>query len=417
MRLKEAYEKFPYVEKEHGSLSNYFRFLATLCETWSASSIRTNYYRQKRLFVTTAQKLDKHGNITSQTQKLQAESLEPPKDHEIVRTSTNLTTGQQWVMTKKIDGEQEPIDLDTIKDAIKTLNIVPINVEPCTYKSNKILRVIYTDVHVAMETNKDGYGLYGGVWNKETLNLRKEAIIKEVLHRTTNAQYSEIHLVDLGDYMDGWDGMTVRRGHDLPQNMSNKEAFKAGLEFKVQLYNSIAQLTKLKVATHNITNSNHSNDFDYIVNYSAKEILSSQFTNCEYFIYQRFINHYVIGNHCFILSHGKDSHNLKFGFKPFIDSKGKEKITEYIKHHNLEKYFCTFEKGDSHQQLFDNCTMDRCDYHNYTALSPASEWVQTNFVKGRSGFTIMEVDIEKNEKTITPIYFDWERGQTSEFGY
>jgi len=417
MRIKEVFEQYPFSVEKYGNVPKYVEAIQHLLPTYAPESIRVCFQNFKKKFVTTTQKLDKHGNITSQTQKLQAETIDPPKGHEVVRTSTNLTTGQQWIITKKLEGEAEPIDLDIIKEAIKTLNIAPINVEPCTCNSNKILRIIYTDVHVAMETNKDGYGLYGGVWNKETLNLRKEAMIKEVLIRTMQTDYKEIHLIDLGDFMDGWDGMTVRRGHDLPQNMSNKEAFKAGLEFKVQLFNSIAQRTGIKVVSHNITNSNHSNDFDYIVNYSAKEILSSQFTKCEYIIYQRFINHYIIGNHCFILSHGKDSHNLKFGFKPFIDTKGKEKITEYIKHHNLEKYFCTFEKGDSHQQLFDNCTMDRCDYHNYTALSPASEWVQTNFVKGRSGFSIMEVDIDKNEKTITPIYFDWERGQTSEFGY
>jgi len=416
MRLKEAYEKFPYVEKEHGNLSNYFRFLATICETWSEKSIRTNYYRQKRLFVTTAQKLDKHGNITSQTQKLQAESLEPPKDHEIVRTSTNLTTGQQWIITKKTD-EQPPIEIDDIVDVIKTLNIAPINVEPSTYKSNKILRVIYTDTHVAMETNKDGYGLYGGVWNKETLIKRQKEICKKVFHYTLENDYDEIHLVDLGDFMDGWDGLTVRRAHPLPQNMDNKEAFRTGLEFKVSLFNSIASMTGKKVVSHNITNSNHSNDFDYIVNFSAKQILERQHHKCEYYIYQRFINHYIIGNHCFILCHGKDSHNLKFGFKHILDPKGKQKIEEYIKHHNLQDYYCTFEKGDTHLQLMDLCSMDKCDYNNYMALSPASEWVQTNFSKGRSGFSIMEVDLKENIKTITPFYFDWDRGEQSKFGY
>lgn len=416
MRIKEVFEQYPYSKEKYGSIYNYAKEMMQHLPNYKAESIRVDYGKFKKKFVTTTQKLDKNGNVTSQTQKLQSETINPPSDHEIVRTSTNLTTGQQWIITKKTD-ELKQLEIEDIADVLKSLNIEPIKINENTSTSNKILRVIYTDTHVAMETNKDGYGLYGGIWNKETLFIRQSEILKAVSKYTTENKYDEIHLIDLGDFMDGWDGLTVRRAHPLPQNMDNKEAFRVGLEFKVKLYNSIATMTGLKVVSHNITNSNHSNDFDYIVNYSAKEILSKQFENCEYYIYQRFINHYIIGNHCFILCHGKDSHNLKFGFKHILDSKGKDKIVEYIKHHNLQDYYCTFEKGDTHLQLFDHCSMDKCDYNNYMALSPASEWVQTNFSKGRSGFSIMEVDLKENEKTITPFYFDWDRGESSKFGY
>jgi hypothetical protein len=418
MLIRDYIVKYPKLESE--SLMEYGRRVAELAfrdgDTITPESVKSVLLRNKKRFETTKRTLDKTGAVASEVQKLVSDIVPFPDNFAIKRISTNLNTQQQWVIAEPEKNRE--LSIEEIKDCLKELDFSKINKvysKQPTVKSDNLLRVIITDVHVGMETNEDGNGLYGEVWNEKVLSSRVDVILKKVSQFTKCKQYKEIHLINLGDFMDGWDGQTVRKGHNLPQNMDNKKAFKVGVSFFVELFNAL-QVFKTKVVIHSITNSNHSNDFDYIINYSAKEILKAKYGKIEYHIYQRFIGHYIIGKHCFILSHGKDAKNLKFGFKPILDAKQKDKIKEYIKHHNLEKYYCTFEKGDTHLQLIDNMTIDNCDYHNYLALSPASEWVQTNFSKGRSGFNIMEVNLNENEKGLTTFYFEWLKPKDYDYG-
>jgi len=122
---------------------------------------------------------------------------------------------------------------------------------------------------------------------------------------------------------------------------------------------------------------------------------------------RKFIDHYSIGDHTFILTHGKDSKNLRFGFKPHLDKAQENKIDNYIKEHFLLRKGVTieFSKGDSHQYLFDNSTSESFNYYNYPAFSPSSNWVQTNFQKGISGF--IHFNYYNNRKGINEYLFDW----------
>jgi hypothetical protein len=418
MTIGDYIEKFPKLDTE--SIMAYCRRISELGfidgVIISPSSARQVFYRKRIRWQSTQRKIGKNGEIISIVQKNISDVIPFPENFEIKRISTNLNTHQQWVIAEP-DKNRE-ISIDEIKECLSELDYDQINKvysKPITVKSDNVLRVIITDVHVGMETNEDGNGLYGEVWNEKVLSSRIDVILKKVSLFVKCKKYKEIHLINLGDFMDGWDAQTVRKGHNLPQNMDNKKAFKVGVNFFVELFTKLSTFN-LKIVVHSITNSNHSNDFDYIVNYSAKEILKAKYDEIEYHIYQRFIGHYIAGKHCFIISHGKDAKNLKFGFKPILDAKQKDKIKEYIKHHNLDKYFCTFEKGDTHLQLIDNMTIDNCDYHNYLALSPASEWVQTNFSKGKSGFNIMDVNLNENEKGLTTFYFEWQKPKEYDYG-
>ena len=119
-----------------------------------------------------------------------------------------------------------------------------------------------------------------------------------------------------------------------------------------------------------------------------EQIIEQKYDNVEVNNHRQFINHYFVGDICFLISHGKDDKTLKFGFKPFLDSKGLEKIDQYCKQNKIYKTaeLIIFKKGDSHQCLFDMATSDDFYYFNYPALSPSSQWVQNNFKKGRRGF-------------------------------
>jgi hypothetical protein len=410
MTIREAIKQAPQLEGE--SQRAYAKRLAALTG-YTFNAVRSRMQEISRM--QTVKQTVKDGVIISEVQKLVKPEIEVPDNFEIKRISTNTNTQQQWVIAEPTKARQ--ITVDEIKECLKEFDfskVKKVYSKPKVVKSDVILRVIITDVHVGMETNSDGYGLYGEVWNELKLNERLQRIVEVISQFALRNLYKEIHIINLGDFMDGWDGQTVRKGHNLPQNMDNKKAFKVGVNFLVDLYRELMQY-RIPIQVHSVTNSNHSNDFDFIVNYAAKEILKAQYSKVGFHIYQRFISHYIAGNHCFILSHGKDAKNLKFGFKPILDANQKQKINEYISHHNLQKYFITFEKGDTHVQLIDSMSFENCDYNNYLALSPASEWVQTNFSKGRSGFNIMEVNLKDNIKTLTPIYFKWTK-HANEYG-
>ena len=229
-----------------------------------------------------------------------------------------------------------------------------------------------------------------------------------MINHVLENQKSNVLIIDeLGDFLDGYDGETVRKGHKLPQNMDNEKAFDVGLYFKVKLVDTLVKHYE-KVICNNICNDNHAGSFGYLVNSALEQITRAKYTHVEVNNYRKFINHYFYGNNCFIISHGKDGKNLKFGFKPVLDATQIEKIKNYIDQHYLlrEGVKIEFSKGDSHQKIFDETTSESFDYYNYLAFSPASDWVQTNFKKGIRGFEFFNFK-ENGQKIHNPHLFDW----------
>jgi len=278
---------------------------------------------------------------------------------------------------------------------------------------NRVLRAIYTDVHIGMSPNPDGHSLFGGVWNKEEILSRMEEMAEKIVNKAMSEDVRILFVDELGDFMDGWKGKTVRQEHDIPQNMTTEEAFDLGVEFKVRLADILVDSGQFEsIVFNNICNDNHAGTFGYVVNSTVKSILDLKYPKLVAVRNMRkFINHYVVGEHAFILSHGKDDKHLKFGFKPIMDSNQAAKIDQYIKENDLyreAKHF-EFSKGDSHQMLFDYSTSDDFNYMNYPAFSPSSDWVQTNYKKGRSGFVIQVFSPDDEDIDVFPTTFKWKK--------
>ena len=217
-----------------------------------------------------------------------------------------------------------------------------------------------------------------------------------------NQKSNILHIHDLGDYVDGYNGETTRGGNKLPQNMDNQAMFDIGLKFKLTLIESLAPYFD-KIVSVNITNCNHSGSFGYMINSAYKTCAEQLYPNCEVVIQRKFVDHYIVGEKCFILSHGKDVSNMKFGYKPKIDANQILKIKDYIDEYNLHFYQCEFSKGDSHQLLLDFSSSKSFEYQNFGAFSPPSDWVKTNFGNTKSTFT--HFNYMKNQKTINNFIF------------
>jgi len=296
-------------------------------------------------------------------------------------------------------------------EAIIKKHITPYHFKPKKKDTGVFLfdRAVYTDVHTGMNTNENGYSLYGGKWDEDEINNRKQILIKHILE---NQKGDTLFIDDLGDFADGYDGETVRKGHSLPQNMDNEKQFDVGLNFKIGLIEAIAPHYS-KIICNNICDDNHAGSFGYIINSAFKRFIEYRYTHIIVNNIRKFIDHYFYGKNCFIITHGKDGKNLKFGFKPVLDTKQIEKIDNYIKEHKLYDYIIEFSKGDSHQKIFDESTSDTFDYYNYPAFSPSSNWVQTNFKIGFSGFEFFNFK-EDGSKIHCPYKFTWNTNRTGE---
>ena len=289
------------------------------------------------------------------------------------------------VFKETIDVEVEKFDFEAIINKYIE-DVKPVKTSKANTKFAKDFDTLtYTDVHVGMDTNSDKNAMYAVEWNRASILASANEMVSETLAE----QESDTLIVDeLGDFLDGYNAQTTRGGHALPQNMTNEEAFDCALEFKMLVLDGLINNYN-EIKFHNICNDNHAGSFGYFVNSAFKQIAERKYGNkVEVVNMRQFMNHYYIQGTCYILTHGKDDKSLKFGFKPFLDSKGIEKIDQYCKQNDIYKNSTNvvFKKGDSHQMLLDLCTSDDFYYFNYPALSPSSQWVQTNFKKGRRGF-------------------------------
>lgn len=315
------------------------------------------------------------------------------------------TVSTYWYKSKRFSIKSNPtatIDYDKIfSNILSSKAPTKKNIEkPITQTAD---RLIFTDVHVGMDASRKGLAMYAEEWGKDMLMERIDIMAQEMIN---NKKSDILYIDELGDFMDGYNGQTTRGGHSLPQNMSNEEAFDTGLKAKLKLVELLQEHYNY-IVFNNINVDNHSASFSYTVNSAFKMICDIKYNNVIVHNHRKFLNYYFVGDHCFIITHGKDDKHMKYGFKPVLDMKTVYKLNQFIKHEEINRKakYIEISKGDSHQCLFDMCTSDDFHYFNYPAFSPSSEWVQTNFTKGRSGFVMQTIDLNSPNKSIYPYFF------------
>lgn len=284
-------------------------------------------------------------------------------------------------------------------------NIEPIKIDNrlTTNKTTALFdRLVLTDIHIGMDASDKGRSLYDLSWTRDDIF----ATLTQIINFTIENQRSEtLYIVDLGDFLDGFNAQTTRGGHSLQQNLTNQEAFDLGIKFKTVLIESLLPYYS-KIVFHNINNDNHAGDFAYCLNSALKMYCEKAYLGKVEVVNQlKFIDYNIVGKYCFVTTHGKDSTHLKHGFKPKLDAVQINKIIGFLNSKNLlnQGYEIIFEKGDSHQCIFDSSSSDLFKYYNYPALSPSSNWVQTNFQKGKRGFVLF--NYYENRKSVNEYFF------------
>jgi len=303
-----------------------------------------------------------------------------------------------------VGNNKEELDFEEILNNIfeKYFEGTPTPVRITPIKSKSFDRLVISDAHIGLDPNKSGNSMYPMKWGKKEIDQTKEDIISQVL---LNKRSDILYIDNLGDYLDGYESHTTRGGHHLEQNLSTSEQFTIGVEFMLFLFEIFCNEYKY-VYLSNITNDNHAGNFGLICGIAIKKIAELKFNNVEVYNQEKFIEPYKRGSHLFLLCHGKDKSLMRYGFSAVPTKDNIHKIENYISSSklNTEGLFVEFSKGDSHIYNADMGSSDLFVYISYPTLAPNSEYITTNFKKGKRGFVFYNIPYDSQNIVIHPFY-------------
>jgi hypothetical protein len=400
MTIREAISENPINQDE--SVTAYSKRIASISgHTWD--SVRSKIKKDKaRKMKTVARTLDANGNVISTVQKLQQNVL-----HEynmpIVRVSTNTTTGQQWVI--KQANSQPSIDIKgMIYDAIEKLDIHSIEFKRSKKFNPHKLTNFITDVHGGMDPS-DGFLNYE--WNAKILKERFETNLNHVVQKTDlYGRFEVIKLVDLGDTLDGYEGLTTRGGHDLPQNMTSAQQFQLCLEVYVQYVRHIVELDLCnELHIIRVENDNHGGSFGQALGIAIEGVLKAMFPkyNIVFKRQSKFIDFEVYGDHVSVYTHGKDKRFMKTGLPYEMNSTVSNYLLGIFKKWGILDKKINVYKGDLHMLGMSKNTFFR--YYNFMAFSPPSGWANHNYGVSDSGYSIHIVGKDKRSVNVEDMEF------------
>jgi hypothetical protein len=314
---------------------------------------------------------------------------------------------------------KEPELLDTTKclenaidNVLSKFNKEDYIFYPNQHESNlKALKVTISDDHVGLEPNPNNNGLFKYEYNAQIYSNSYEKVFKSIIKEfNTHGKFDLLLFDNLGDEQDGWNGLTTRGGHQLPQNMTNAEVFETCIDVKVKIIKSIVENNIAnKIILRKVTNDNHSGDFGHTINLAVKKIINLIYSNdiVEVETLTRFLEHRIYGNHCFVLTHGKDAKQMFKGLPLKLDEKTINYINDYLRFYDINSKYIHVEKGDLHQIGYNKC--NTFDYRNFMSFAPPSSWVQHNFGDCYSGYSIQVIPKFENEISHTDYFLDYKK--------
>lgn len=301
-----------------------------------------------------------------------------------------------WIKTSKgsycIKPNQFVLKEELIKDVINEVVTSPPKKIKVKEYSEEALKATFTDAHVGMNPSSRKNSLFQYEYNEEIFNKNIDIFLTEIIKEADGKTFEVFYLDDLGDGLDGYNKQTVRGGHNLQQNMNNVEQFEAYIKGKSRLIKTIieSKIAK-KVIIRSVVNDNHSGSFSHIANLTIKLLMQQLYSHdtVTFEIFDRFMQHYFYGDHCFILTHGKDDEFMFRGLPLKLDARATKFVNDYIDHYEIKSKYIHLEKGDLHQ-----CGLDRTkkfDYRNFMSFAPPSEHVRHNYGDCYSGFAIQRI--------------------------
>lgn len=320
-----------------------------------------------------------------------------------------------WDKTKdysvavRLDKAESDSYLEEVKKIVESYNPDKVRViEKVKLDSPKAIKATLSDMHIGLNPNPDNKSIFAYEYNEEIFKANIDKVFNSILKEyESNGRFDLLVIDDLGDGLDGWNGQTTRGGHKLEQNMTNEEAFRVFVEGKLTLIeNCIKAGIANEVTVRNVANDNHSGSFASIANMTIKMILDRTYAQSDvnFYILEKFMEHFQYGDHTFILTHGKDSQYMFKGLPYELNDKAISFINDYIDHYDIKTKFIHLEKGDLHRVGYSRTK--KFDYRNFMSFAPPSAWVQHNFGDCYSGYSIQTISKFSGEISHADYYFD-----------
>jgi len=274
------------------------------------------------------------------------------------------------------------------------------SIEPVTSFSDETLLVYLSDRHIGAMTKANS--LMDNPYNAEIYAQRMQETLEEVIRLDKIYDFANIIVVDTGDTLDGYSGKTTRGEHLLPQNMNNREVFTTFMETELFFMRELDRLSYANIIRYTIGDSNHGGDFEWMCHKALEYALTQELPDVKIITGNKFIEHFFVEDHCFMICHGKDSEDMKRPLPKHLDEKTELWIKSYMEHNKISAKHCHFIKGDTHVLNSELGKFFR--YKNVPSLYGASKWVQTNFMVNMKGvaFDI----ISKNRLSEHTLFFN-----------
>lgn len=283
--------------------------------------------------------------------------------------------------------EEKYIDQDKEENNIPSIEI---DVFPANH-NYKTLLVYTSDKHIGACT-KDGLYSELNNYTEKVFSQRMEKIFMSICRNVRLfGKFKKIVICDLGDAIDGFNGLTTRGMHGLIQNMTDIEVFETYLRVHKQFFDNL-YLHRLEffneLEVRAVSNSNHGGDAEYMCHRSLEIYLNEKYKT-KTKVFTDFIDHFEEGNHVFLFTHGKDKNNRKFGFPLALNPDTELIIKQYVELNNIDYKGKKIHliKGDLHQSLSQDGKFLR--YKNVGSVFGSSDFIMVNY-----GYTFPKCDYD-----------------------
>lgn len=346
--------------------------------------------RKRRLVETTVKK-DKNGNVTSTIEKLQSDPInQVPEGFEVVKISTNKTTGQQWIQSKPIE-EKEIFDLDF--DYFKELEKELKSIKKIKYKKpkgKKVGVVTITDIH---------FGAYISDLNitpDYNINILCDKLKKSV-YKINRLNYDIVELHILGDLIESFTGLNHKNSwKGLHKGMYGVKAIKLFVQVFIENFlSNIRNLNEIKIVAgnHDRVTSDNKEDTDG----GSAELIAWGLENRGYKVEfnRSVITHKVNGiNH--ILMHGHLFMSMKKTTQEICWMYGEKGVFNYVKMGHLHSRIKKLSSKQVHSfKMILEDSID-CRAENMASIFTGNGHSEDGGFSTLSGFSICENDLETN---------------------
>lgn len=250
-------------------------------------------------------------------------------------------------------------------------------------KPGNVTMVVYlSDMHIGADVSS--YSIYDNVFGYETAKERMLTLLNTIYKNSEFFGVTNLIICNMGDSLDGLNGHTSRGGHTLPQNMNNKDQFDNYVRLIVELFDDLYGSGRFETLQFISTEGgNHDGDVGYMANVLLEKLLPYRIPNIKVRTFKKFIEYFTVGNHAFILCHGKDAKDMFRGLPLTLNDKTHIQIKEFIDYNKIKEPIVHFIKGDLHQSATTFGKDFR--YKSVSSFFGSSEWIHKNFGNTKAG--------------------------------